>query len=390
MFLQKTIVTSSRPIFKRAIILTLAFLTALTVDVCGLAAQDTGVKTIAFMAGRRSHGYGSHEHYAGCMILAAALRKAMPGYEVHVFRDGWPEDANAFGGIDALVMYSDGGNGHPVNQHLGQVDALVKDGVGVACMHYAVEVPKGDSRTKFLDWIGGYFETDWSVNPHWTAKYEKFPKHPITRGVLPFEIHDEWYYHMRFRKDMAHVTPILSAIPPQATLAHPDGARSGNPHVRAAVAKGEVQHMAWASENESGSRGFGFTGGHFHWNWGDPNFRKLVLNAIVWVAQGEVPKSGVEDPAVTLEQLEKNQDYNVPDNFNREAIRERLKLPGTKKAPGVPTSSVKPVFQSDVITSKTEAHYGNQAEPMSNIVIRRLAGRNHPRNFLSFQIQVDA
>ena len=102
--------------------------------------------------------------------------------------------------------------------------------------------------------------------------------------------------------------------------------------------------MAWASENESGSRGFGFTGGHFHWNWGDPNFRKVVLNAVVWVAQGEVPKSGVEDPVVTLKQLEKNQDYNVPDNFKREAIRERLKLPGTKKAPGNPTSSVKICF----------------------------------------------
>ena len=24
--------------------------------------------------------------------------------------------------------------------------------------------------------------------------------------------------------------------------------------------------------------GIGFTGGHNHWNWGEPNFRKLVLN----------------------------------------------------------------------------------------------------------------
>jgi len=40
---------------------------------------------------------------------------------------------------------------------------------------------------------------NWSVNPHWTAKYEKFPDHPISRGVKPFEINDEWYYHMRFR-----------------------------------------------------------------------------------------------------------------------------------------------------------------------------------------------
>ena len=38
---------------------------------------------------------------------------------------------------------------------------------------------------------------------------------------------------------------------------------------------------------------FGFTGGHWHWNWADPNCRKLVLNAIVWVAHGEVPAGGV-------------------------------------------------------------------------------------------------
>ena len=55
--------------------------------------------------------------------------------------------------------------------------------------------------------------------------------------------------------------------------------------------------MAWAAEREGGGRGFGFTGGHDHWNWGDPNFRKVVLNAIVWCAHGEVPKDGVERQA---------------------------------------------------------------------------------------------
>ena len=42
-----------------------------------------------------------------------------------------------------------------------------------------------------------------------------------------------------------------------------------------------------------GGRGFGFTGGHNHWNWGDDNLRKVVLNAIVWIAHGEVPTMGV-------------------------------------------------------------------------------------------------
>jgi putative membrane-bound dehydrogenase-like protein len=314
------------------------------------------VKKIAFMAGVRSHGYGSHEHYAGCMILADALRTSMPGYEVVVYRDGWPEDEKAFADVDALIMYCDGGGRHPANKQLEKIDAMAKKGVGIVCLHYGVEVPKGPSGEKFLDWIGGYFEPNWSVNPHWTAKYDKLPKHPITNGVKPFEINDEWYYHMRFREGMKGVTPILSTLPPTSTLTRPDGPHSGNPHVRAAVARGEPQHMAWAAVREGGGRGFGFTGGHFHWNWGDPNFRKLVLNAIVWSAHGDVPSKGVSDKAVTFEQLEKNQDYPQPGNFNSKPIRDRLKLSPATSGPKKSTSIPKPRFSSPLVTPATKGH----------------------------------
>jgi hypothetical protein len=96
---------------------------------------------------------------------------------------------------------------------------------------------------------------------------------------------------MRFRENMDHVTPILTATPPANTLDRPDGPHSGNPAVRAKI--GQPQHVAWAVERDDGGRGFGFTGGHVHRNWGDDNFRKLVLNALLWVAKAEVPKDGV-------------------------------------------------------------------------------------------------
>ena len=133
---------------------------------------------------------------------------------------------------------------------------------------------------------------------------------------------------MRFRPDMQGITPILTALPPANTLSRPDGPHSGNPDVRRDVLeKKEPQHVAWASENPGGGRGFGFTGGHFHWNWGDPNFRKLVLNAILWTANIEVPKDGVSDKPVTLDDLVNNQDEPIPDNLDREAIRKRIGLP---------------------------------------------------------------
>ena len=60
-------------------------------------------------------------------------------------------------------------------------------------------------------------------------------------------------------------------------------------------------------ERPDGGRGFGFTGGHTHANWGNENQRKLVLNAILWTAHVPVPKNGVESTA-TPEQLSANLD----------------------------------------------------------------------------------
>ncbi len=279
-------------------------------------------KKIVLVAGPVSHGYGDHEHNAGCILLAKALNNNVPGVFAAVYRNGWPADPTAFDNADAIVMYCDGGEGHLVMKHLKEVDKLMKKGVGLACIHYAVEVVKGEPGDRFLDWIGGYFEMNWSVNPHWLAEFKKLPEHPITRGVRPFAINDEWYYHMRFREDMKDVTPILTAVPPASTLDRPDGTHSGNPAVRAE--KGKPQHVAWACEREGGGRGFGFTGAHFHWNWGHPDFRKLVLNALVWVARAEVPKDGVPSKPLTLDDLLANQDQEKPANFDLDPIKKNL------------------------------------------------------------------
>ena len=172
---------------------------------------------------------------------------------------------------------------------------LMDKGVGIVLVHYAVEVPKDRGGKEFLQWAGGYFETNWSVNPHWTAKFEKLPDHPVAQGMEPFELHDEWYYHMRFTEGMKGVTPILSALPPEETLKRGDGPHSNNPHVRAAVLeRKEPQHVAWAFEREGGGRGFATTGAHFHKAWDNDNFRTMVLNGIVWTAGLDVPKRGVK------------------------------------------------------------------------------------------------
>lgn len=259
----------------------------------GLHAQT---KLVVMIAGKPSHGPGQHEHNAGITLLERCLKQgSAQSVEVVKHLNGqWPEEA-LLERASCVVIYADGGRGHPALKEgrLAGLERHMKRGCGLVAIHYAVEPTKELGQREFIDWMGGCFEIDWSVNPHWQAEFTALPAHPISQGVKPFSTLDEWYFHMRFRGGMQGVTPILQAKAPEATMGRPDGAHSGNPFVRKAVAAGEPQIVAWAAERSGGGRGFGFTGGHFHKGWGHPDQRRLVLNAILWCSQATVPQGGV-------------------------------------------------------------------------------------------------
>jgi putative membrane-bound dehydrogenase-like protein len=306
------------------------------------ARTHEGQPLVVLIAGRPSHGPGEHEHNAGVQLLAKCLAQGAPTVATRVHLNAeWPAPEE-LAQADTIVIYSDGQNGHPGLQgdHLESLRREMNRGCGLVCLHYAVEpmfepvgwpaptlgpdgkptppalVPgrgsKGKGTPELLEWLGGYFEQFWSVNPHWAADFTALPRHPISSGVRPFSTTDEWYYHIRFRDGMKGVTPILTALPGKDSLERPDGDHSGNPEVRREVLEEKKpQHVAWAVERENGGRGFGFTGGHFHKGWGNDDQRKLVLNAIVWTAKAEVPASGIESK-VTPEDLDANLDPKRP------------------------------------------------------------------------------
>jgi type 1 glutamine amidotransferase len=262
---------------------------------------------IVLIAGRPSHGKGEHEFNAGMKLLTKCL-KEVPGVNPVFVGGGWPSDESVFDGAKAVIFFMDGGGGHPMIQgdHLSKIKKLMDKGVGLGCMHYAVEIPKDKGGPELLDWIGGYYEDRFSTNPHWVAEIKSLPEHPITRGVAPFAVNDEWYYNMRFRPEMKDVTPILVAKPSDETRLGKSSSPRG-PYKHIADAKGRDEILAWAVERPDGGRGFGFTGGHFHKNFGNADFRKLVLNAIVWTAKLDVPSTGIKSE-VTPEELTKNLD----------------------------------------------------------------------------------
>ena len=148
------------------------------------------------------------------MLLQKCLEN-MPGVQVEVHKMGWPKDISTLDSADAILIYADGGNGHPAIQEdrMKLIDRLAEKGVGIGCAHYGVEVPKGDPGEAMHRWIGGYYEHQFSVNPMWSPDFLSFPQHPVTRGVKPFKVKDEWYFNMRWRSDMDGITPILTASP---------------------------------------------------------------------------------------------------------------------------------------------------------------------------------
>jgi len=300
-------------------------------------------KNVLLIAGRPSHGPGEHEHNAGIQLLASGLKQgAADLVSVDVALNGeWPSDERV-AKADTIVIYSDGGNGHPALPHLDQLAKKMAAGCGFVCLHYAVEPayeragwlsvdgkpvsppPAGRSSTgkgakEFKDWLGGYFEQYLSVNPHWLADFKSLPDHPVSRGVKPYASSDEWYFNMRFRDNKEGVTPILQAIAPPETMKRGEGPHAGNPDVRKAVLEDKSpQVVAWAVDRKEGGRGFGFTGGHYHAGWSIDSQRTLVLNAIVWTAKAEVPAAGVAT------------------KFSEEELKANLDKKGQRKAPAKP------------------------------------------------------
>jgi len=201
------------------------------------AKTPDGKPFILFVAGKPSHGPAQHEHNAGVQLLAKCISQGEPQVvtKFHLNAE-WPSPEE-LAQADTIVLYSDGGGGHVGLQgdRLTDLAKEMKRGCGLVCLHYAVEpafektgwpdpqngpdgkplpqpIPpgrgsKGKGAAEFLDWLGGYFEQYWSVNPHWQADFKELPKHPITNGVKPFSTTDEWYFHMRFRPNMEGVNP---------------------------------------------------------------------------------------------------------------------------------------------------------------------------------------
>ena len=184
-------------------------------------------KRIVLIAGRPSHPPGMHEFRAGSLLLQKAL-SGVPGIKVDVYDMGWPaQDGRRRPRRRQFAARHRRCRAHLCRRRQGQsrdpgrADEGDRRAGGAAAPVSASRTTASKCRpacraTPSSAGSAGYYETNWSVNPMWKPDFQKFPTHPITRGVGPFATHDEWYFNMRWTPDAAlkgRITPILVAKP---------------------------------------------------------------------------------------------------------------------------------------------------------------------------------
>jgi len=259
----------------------------LTALLPGLApAADAGgkVKKIVLLGMKRDHGPGEHEYMAGLAILAECLKET-PGVEVSTVNVTTESKDAALGkaleGANTVVCFMRAGGAYWLTNKFrrSKIEEVLKKGAGFVALHWAVEGPKALGEP-YMQMLGGYYEPGYSDNPHNTALVKAAePTHPIARGWKPFESRDEFYFKIRLLPD---ARPVILA----STLTGHDRKEYKDQTI------GWVYERKGEQGPQGSGRSFGFTGCHFHINFGIPEFRRLIVNGILWTADLEVPPGG--------------------------------------------------------------------------------------------------
>lgn len=264
-------------------------------------------KKISVVSGGSVHYWGDHENEIMGELVSGMLREALAGKAdvkfVNLAAGGKIEEA---AGSHAVVVFGEGEASHPLKGKMEYLKSLNDEGASFGVFHYALMFGDGEGGAQnaaILDsLIGGHYQTHWSVNPYYDAKFEKFADCDAARGVRPFEIYDEWHFNMKFSENPGQkITNLAVVVPPDKVRKRRFGPNSGNEFVRKNLGREEA--IFWLCENPNSTRGFGCTGGHAVWTLAHPDFRKLVLNAVAWLAKIDIPEGGFDAKCPSLDEI---------------------------------------------------------------------------------------
>ncbi len=220
------------------------------------------------------HPPGSHEYMQGTRIMETILQRMGDSLSIRVTNSEgeWLEGPNLVDSADGVVLFRDQGarwlQQDTSGQRLAAFQRLQARGGGLVALHMGMATVPAEPIDAFLPLYGACFggpDRKRTEPDHLAQIRVPNPCHPISAGIQPFAARDEFYFDLKFAPS-ACWTPILESD------------FAGGAHA-----------IAWAWERPDDGRSFGFTGLHMHDNWQLPEYRRLVVQAILWTLHSPVP-----------------------------------------------------------------------------------------------------
>ena len=317
-------------------------------------AQEQKTKVIYFLSGLKDHpaGVGRHEVAKDLLVLQDCINQAynLKGVKIVTkYIDARSAlDVEDIKDAAAIIVESSSASSsqkrtHPIFpplppdqkkydqktlDYLGQLDALHQAGMGIMILHWGIAVNNEQNPTArdyYLKWFGetameGYTQNPlgfWIVTPIKGAE-----KHPILSGVHRWIYKDEIFSHLVVNPGDPYRTDLLTGESPQTNQSE-----FGSP-------KGVISPRGIASAYENGkARGILWGGQDFHSALLNDDYRRFLLNAIVWTAGIEVPRGGVKTHATQLQLVpisKQFENYKKPDGYVEPKLPDGLTIPPTQ------------------------------------------------------------
>lgn len=249
----------------RAVWFALSVVAAL-ISTAELRAEDK--PKVLLIGHQPDHPWGSHMYLHTSGVLAKCLK--LNGDIETTVSDGWPADPAQLEGVDTIVIYTS-----PAAEllldgpHRQQVLDVMGRGCGLVTIHWASTVKQENYDRLGPAWIkllGGTWISNVGLSTDTSLLKQLHPEHPICRGWKEYDLRDEYYLN-------PEVTNAATALLQVNT-------------------KGQDVIVGWAYERTDGGRSYATTLGHFYDNFQREEFRRTIVNAILWTAKQEVPETG--------------------------------------------------------------------------------------------------
>lgn len=238
-----------------------------------LISADVSTKRLLIVGqGPDGHPPTTHEFMAGANVLAELLR-AYPDIQTTVVKadEPWPEGPALIDKADGIAMLVTQG------AEWMQTDAkrhaalkrLAARGGAIVALHWSVGAKDEKYIQGQLDLLGatrGGPQRKYKVLEVDLKRAD--PQHPILSGLKDFKVYDEFYYAL-------------------------DKAPGITPLFRAKI-DGNDETVAWSWDRPDGGRAFGFVALHFHSNWQLAEYRRFVVQGVLWSLKLPVPANGLK------------------------------------------------------------------------------------------------